>query len=165
MVKPGKAFCSAMAVRIPSTRAAKTTGPDAYPPTPMTSSGENPPDNPERLDQASRDAQYGRQRFHPSPSLDALNIYGLQRKTQIPQNPLFNAFICAYKQNPVTPIPSQKFLCNGNPGEKMTSRSSACDDHLHRPLPTFLFSQARTWEEMFNRIPTATRLMTRDVPP
>jgi hypothetical protein len=39
LLSPGKAFCSWMAVLYPKAQAAKTTGPEAYPPTPKTISG------------------------------------------------------------------------------------------------------------------------------
>jgi hypothetical protein len=39
LVSPGKTFCSAIAVRMPSRRAARTAGPEAYPPTPTTTAG------------------------------------------------------------------------------------------------------------------------------
>ena len=39
LLSPGKAFCSWIAVRYPMAQAVKTTGPEAYPPTPSTMSG------------------------------------------------------------------------------------------------------------------------------
>jgi hypothetical protein len=39
LLNPGKAFCSWMAVLLPIAQAVKTTGPEAYPPTPKTRSG------------------------------------------------------------------------------------------------------------------------------
>ena len=39
LVTPGKAFCSWMAVLMPFLAAQRTTGPETYPPQPMTRSG------------------------------------------------------------------------------------------------------------------------------
>ena len=158
-VTPGMAFCSAMAVLIPRKWAVRTAGPEAYPPTPRTTWGENffiilnaciilfgifsaawrefPQERPLMPSTSSVARGYpssGRTRFSSPRSVPT-------KSTSWRRSRFIKASATATPGKRCPPVPPPAMII------------------------FTVFSPHCSWAEMLSRMPTMVRLMMRDVPP
>ena len=131
-VSPGTAFCSSSSVGIRRAAAASTTGPELYPPTPMTTSGERR----ERMRQASRPLS-GRSDKPSHPRLerrrfDAGAPQHIERETLARNDTRLDPPRRPGERHDCVRLPAQHFPRDGNPGKEMAAGSTAGDENAQR---------------------------------
>ena len=129
LVSPGTAFCSSSIVGTPRSAATMTTGPELYPPTPMTSDGRRadtirqPSSRPSGTSSAPRSAIDDRLPLHAAAANQ------VQRKPLARHDPRLDAR--AVPANEITRVrPSRQQLArDGDSRIQMAARPAARDDH------------------------------------
>ena len=129
LVRPGKAFCSAIAVFQTQQTGGQDRRSRGVPAHADDDGGLKRAEDPEGGDQAARDFEEGWQNPDWTPPLQAFHLQRPEGETESAQDLLFQPPFRADEQNAVFRVSPEELLGDRDPREEMAARPAAGDDH------------------------------------